>query len=239
MPDFFAAQTHLAQSVRMAAIGELASGIAHQINNPLTTIIADAQLILQMLPADHPAHESAEAIEQAGWRAQQVVQLLLEFSQPGSGQLGYFSINGAIQRALTLVGANIQSNGVSTLVELDETLPPVCGNTRQIEDLFVNLLLLARDATADGRLHTIRVRTWKEENHVGIEFHDDGKAIPPDQIDRIFEPDFFESKIGRGRGLELSICREIVRKNQGQIMAVSNPEHGTIFQVLFPVEVRA
>ncbi len=81
-PETQADQTRLAQSVRLAAIGELASGVAHLINNPLTTIIADAQIILQMLPPDHPARESAEAIEEAGWRAQRVVQLLLEFSQP-------------------------------------------------------------------------------------------------------------------------------------------------------------
>ncbi len=223
----------------MAAIGELASGVAHQINNPLTTIIADAQLIQQMLPAEHPARESAEAIEQAGWKAQQVVELLLEFSQPATGQLGEVSINDTIQRALTLVGANIQSNGVSLQVELDESLPSVRGYARQVEDLFVNLLLLARDATADGCPHTIYVRTWRGEQGVIIEFQDDGKMIPPEQVDLVFEPDFFESKIGRGCGIELSICREIVRQHLGQIVVRSDYEHGTIFQVRFPVEVQA
>jgi signal transduction histidine kinase len=122
---------------------------------------------------------------------------------------------------------------------MSETLPLIRGNPRQIEDLWVNLLLLSRDATVDGAAHTIRVRTWAEaQDCIAVEIYDDGKPIPPDELDTIFEPNFVESKIGRGSGMELSICREIVRQHQGKISAESVPGHGTIFQVRFPVEVQ-
>ena len=98
-----AAQSQLIQSARMATIGEVASGVAHQIYNPLTTIIADAQILLRSLAEDHPGRESAEAIEQAGWRLQQVVQRLMEFSRPAGETLEPVSVIQTIQSAISLV----------------------------------------------------------------------------------------------------------------------------------------
>jgi two-component system NtrC family sensor kinase len=237
------AQTHLTQAARLAMIGEMASGIAHQINNPLTTIIADAHLLLRSLPPESPAHESAEAIQQAGWRLQEAVQRLLEFSRPATTTLEALSVNHTIQRALLLVGAHIEAAGISLESRLQEGLPAVRGNARQLEDLWVNLLLLARDAVSavvprrNGRADSIRICTKaRSSGTVTIEIRDDGIRIPADQLASIFEPNFIGPTNGRGTGMELSICREIVRQHGGQITAESNPDHDTIFCVTLPAE---
>ena len=123
-----AAQAQLVHAARMATIGEVASGVAHQIYNPLTTIIADAQILLRQLPARQTGRESAEAIEQAGWRLQKVVQRLMEFSRPATETLSSLSVNETIQSALSLVHASIESIGGQLEAQLGDELPQ---HTRQ------------------------------------------------------------------------------------------------------------
>lgn len=232
--DLQAALAHLTQAARLAAIGELASGIAHRINNPLTTIIGNSQLLKGELEENSTAKEYVEDIEKAGWKAQEVVKQLLDFSRPSTGTQEVLSVSDTIQNALELVGAQIQATGVNLALNLRKDLPPVLGITRQVEDLWVNLLLLARDATSDGKSHVIQVKAWENNHQVVVEISDDGRPVPGDQIEQIFEPDFIGSNIGRGTGLELSICREIVRQHHGQISATSN-NCETVFQVTLPV----
>lgn len=232
-----AAQTHLVQAARMATIGEISSGVAHQIYNPLTTIIADAQILLRKLPTHQPGRDSAEAIEQAGWRLQKVVQRLMEFSRPPTDTLGSLDVNKSIRQALSLVGAQIEAVGCRLKINLVDNLPKVRGNARQLEDLWVNLLLLARDASSDGQSHNIRINSRiGPKNTVIVEICDDGEPIPPNKLPTIFEPDFVGPAGSRGTGLELSICREIVRQHRGKITAESSPEHDTIFRVVLPSE---
>jgi PAS domain S-box-containing protein len=235
-----AAQARLARSARQAAIGELASGVAHHINNPLTTVIAESQLLLLNLPGDHPARESAVAIEQAGWRVQRTVQQLVDFSQPTSDTLEKLSINDTITSALDLISDRIQSTGNRLEVDLEEGLPELQGNRQQLCDLWLNLLMLARDATADGQPHKISIRSKiTADGLVSVEVHDDGRPIPHEDMATLFEPDFIKSIGGRGTGIELNICQEIVRHHHGEINAESSPESGTSFYVNLPVEVKS
>lgn len=236
-----AAQTHLVHAARLATIGEVASGVAHQIYNPLTTIIADAQILLRQLPASQPGRESAEAIEQAGWRLQKVVQRLLEFTRPETQALSLLSVNETVQRALSLVHASIESIGGQLEAQLGEGLPQVRGNAQQLESLWVNLLLLARDAIAvqmtNDHQPAIRVITRAQTlAEVRVEVWDNGRPIPAEQRATIFEPNFVGPTSGRGTGMELSICREIVRQHGGQIAAKSTSDHDTIIFVTLPAE---
>jgi PAS domain S-box-containing protein len=233
-----AIQAHLIQAARMATIGEVASGVAHQIYNPLTTIIADAQILLRQLPADQRERESAEAIEQAGWRLQRVVQQLMEFSRPASETLVSLSVNDTIQQALSLVTMQIEAAGIRLEVTLSEEPLMVHGSEGQLENLWINLILLARDACLSDQGHTIWVSSHREaDGRATVEIRDDGKPIPAGQLGSIFEPDFAGQAGGRGTGMELSVCREIVRQHGGQISAESSPGHDTIFRVLLPAEV--
>lgn len=242
-----AAQAHLVQSARLATIGEVASGVAHQIYNPLTSIIAEAQILLRSLPASHTGRDSARDIEQAGWRMQQVVQRLLEFSRPETGTLKTLALNDTIQSALSLVSAQIEATGCHLEIDLHKNLPPVNGNAGQLESLWVNLLLLGseavrRHAGLDKRTHTISLHSSKgPPGTVLVEVRDTGKPIPPEQLATIFEPNFLttagSAAGGRGTGMELSVCREIVRQHGGQITADSASDRDTIFRVVLPVEV--
>lgn len=231
-------QFHLINAARLATIGEVASGVAHQIYNPLTTIIADAQILKRSLPEDHEGSESVEAIEQAGWRLQKVVQRLMDFSRPPSEALSILSLNDTIQHALSLVSMQIEASGIRLAVTLADELLQVNGNQQQLENLWINLLLLANEACMKGQGQLIRVASRREENgQLIVEISDDGKPILPEKISLIFEPDFANSDSGRGSGMELSVCREIVRQHNGQITAESHAGRDTIFRITLPGEV--
>jgi len=232
------AYTRLAQSARLAAVGELASGVAHHINNPLTAVIAESQLLLRALSPDHPGRVSAETIEQAGWRVQKTVQRLLEYSRPVSSTLDLIDINATMQEALALVGEHIQATGLSLVSDLAPALPLVWGNFYRLVDLWVNLLLFARDRVQDGQPHTIETRVLRgQAGHILVEIKDSGLPLDPEKLAHIFEPDFFQSITESGSGIELSICQEIVRQHNGQIVVTSDIQHGTLFQVSIPIEV--
>jgi two-component system sensor kinase FixL len=233
-----AAQASLVESTRLAALGELASGVAHQINNPLTAIIAESQILGRELTPESPGRESATIIEQAGWKAQQAVQDLLEFSRASPDALQPLSVNETIRKAVRMVGAPIQAGGGGLETQLAEGLPDVPGYPARLEDLWVNLLLLARDAISDGRPHRIFVRSGVGGTKaVKVEVGDDGREIPPHELESLFEPHFTGAVAGRGNGMEYSICREIVRQHGGQIRATSSPDFGTIVEVELPTEV--
>jgi PAS domain S-box-containing protein len=232
-----AAQARLNQSARLAAVGELAAGLAHHINNPLTAIIAEAQLLLQDLAEGHPDREAVKVIENSGWRVQKAVQRLLDFSRPVPGTPESVAINQTIEDALALVGDPIRSIGIALQVVLADRLPNVHGNARQFADVWVNLLLLARDAASHNPPHTIRIGSYASPTgYVTVEVYDDGIPIPPEELKGIFEPNFLRPAGGRGTGIEFSICHEIISQYDGQFTVESSAENGTIFRVCFRTE---
>jgi PAS domain S-box-containing protein len=233
-----AAEASLVESARLAAIGELAAGVAHQINNPLTAIIAEAQILGRGLAAEAPGRESAAIIERAGWKAQQAVQDLLEFSRSTPDTIQSLSVNETIQIAVRMVGAPIQAAGGGLEIQLEDKVPSVQGYPTRLEDVWVNLLLLARDATSDGSPHKIFVRSKAfGKDAVVVEVGDDGTMIPSSELESLFEPHFTGAVAGRGNGMEYCICREIVRQHGGQIRATSAADFGTIIEVTLPAEV--
>jgi len=235
------AQTHLAQNARMAAIGEIAASIAHQISNPLTTIIAESQILAHSISDTRSEYESVAAIEKAGWRAQSVIQELVKFSEPGKSSNELVSINETIEKALLLTGAHIQSNGFTNLkINLSSNLPLVKGNVQQLEDLWVTLLILARNATIESQNQQIEIQSTKNTMPPGvlITISDDGIPIHEDQLDTIFEPQLIPTGLGRGTGIELSLCREIVRQHQGTISA-KIVDDITKFEIYLPGEPKS
>jgi PAS domain S-box-containing protein len=226
-------QTKLTQATRLVAIGELAAGVAHQISNPLTTIIAEAQILGMRLRDDPEGTESTQAIETAGWRAQQVVQELMKFSQAVPDDFGPVQINKTIEAALTLLGADIRSKNIDLSVNLDATLPVIYGNERQLEDLWVNLLLVMKSFVSETPNRVIRISSCSEEDSAAvIEFSDNGRFISNDELEHIFEPSLIPTSNRSITGMELSICREITRQNHGEII-VKSSDQGTTFHVKF------
>jgi signal transduction histidine kinase len=137
-----------------------------------------------------------------------------------------------------LIGAPIQAGGGGLEIQLAKDLPPVQGYPARLEDLWLNLLLLARDAIADGLPHKIYVRSRaRGKQAVIVEVEDDGREVPAHELESLFEPHFAGPVAGRGNGMEYSICREIVRQHGGQIRAMSSADFGTIVAVELPTEV--
>lgn len=230
-----AAQNRLAQTSRLASLGQLAAGVAHQISNPLTTVIADAQLLLNVLERDHPGYESADAIATAGWRAQQVIAELMKFSQPPEDEQELVDLNETIRRALMLVETYIQVAQTNLSVSLPNQPQYLIGNSRQLTDVWVNLLLLARPTFSEHEPQNITVSVQPQgETEILVKICDDGQPIPPDQLETIFEPQLIPTgEAGRGTGIELSLCREIVRQHRGTI-SLTSKDHLTEFIIVFP-----
>jgi signal transduction histidine kinase len=174
---------------------------------------------------------------------QKAVQRLMEFSRPATSSLESLSVNETIEHACELVEVYLATRGVTIELSLAPGLPRVYGNARQLEDLWVNLLLMARDritrqAAEDGQPHHIRLASsLTPESQVCVRVNDDGELIEPTRLNTIFEPDFVAALGGRGTGLELSICREIVRQHRGQVAAESAPGAGNIFTIFLPPEI--
>jgi PAS domain S-box-containing protein len=230
------AQTKLTQATRLAAIGELAAGVAHQINNPLTTIIAEAQILGMRLRDDAEGSESTQAIEAAGWQAQRVVQELMKFSQSAPNEFGMVEINQTIQTAITLVGADIEAKGISLNTQFCSEELAINGNESQLEDLWINLLLVLRSFPSNKMMRCIQVKTYIDQDQIVVDFSDDGYCISAEDLDRIFEPSLIPTSNHSITGMELSICREITRQNHGEILVHSN-QKDTTFQVKFLREV--
>jgi signal transduction histidine kinase len=165
------------------------------------------------------------------------VQRLLDFSRPAPGTPESVAVNQTIEDALALVGDPIRSIGIALQVDLAEQLPKVHGNARHFADVWVNLLLLARDAASKNPPHSIRISSSAgQAGFVTVEVFDDGSPIPPGELETIFQPNFLRPVGGRGTGIEFSICHEIITQYEGQFTVESTAENGTIFRVRFRTE---
>jgi PAS domain S-box-containing protein len=235
-----AAYAQLAQSTRLATIGELTSIFGHHIHNPLTTIIAEAQLLLRDADQQNPGRESLVAIEEAGWRIQKALQQLLKFSCPEVEEFSTVSVNETIKSAVAFMRDHLSQSGIGLEIDLADDLPFIRGQEHHLQDLWINLLLLARNATyGDSFQHHIRVQSRRLEGPdyiIQVDIADDGETIPPEEMPTLFEPNFLKSLGRRGGGIELSICDEIVRQHLGRIWVESAPVSGAVFHVNFPAE---
>lgn len=224
----------LSEQRRLAAVGELAASVAHQINNPLTAILAEAQLGLRDPGLDVDLRPAFEAIEQAGWRAQQVVDTLLQYSKPGDDTLQEVSIRNTLDRALTLVGASFAIDHVELKISCPGGNRLVRANPNQLVNLWVNLLLSTRALFQNGCDHTVLVDVIDEGSAVRIEMLVSGVKALADEAAALLEPGM--SPPGYGSGMELSICREIARQNHGSLTA-KTIDRDILFRIEFPAEV--
>ncbi len=227
-----AAQSQLAQSARLSSIGKLASSVAHQISNPLTTIIADGQYLLHLMKNDQDMREAADAIVKAGWRAQRVIEELMKFSEPSRSVFENISLNETIQVAVLLTGSHLQAAGIQLTLELPEISQEISGNPQQLTDLWVNLLL-NRSSDPDNHPKRIWIKMEDLPEKIIVKVMDDGTSIPEDQAESIFEPQLIPTSASHGTGIELSLCREIARQHNGTII-VSSHEGLTTFEIVLP-----
>jgi PAS domain S-box-containing protein len=232
-------QEQLIQSEKMSAIGQLVSGVAHELNNPLAGISAFAQLLLaeKRFPPDQ--RTAAETIYSEARRASRIVQNLLTFARQHKAEKGPAAMNQVLDDTLELRGYELRVRGIDVRREYDEALPDTMGDAHQLQQVFLNLITNAEQAMerAEGRHHRLTVRTRRSGDAIRIEIEDTGSGIPVNLLERIFNPFFTTKPTGHGTGLGLSISLGIVREHEGRIWAENGPQGGARFVVELPVIV--
>jgi len=234
LADLREAHTHLVRTTRLSAAGEIAAGVAHQINTPLTTVIAEAYLMgLNLEPTD-PNYESANSIREAAMRAAMVVRRLLDLTRTHPYAMELLDINDSLESSIAVIRAQIGSHVSRLEVDLHPNLPPVKASSQHLEDIWINLLLNARDAvrTVKGGLIRVTTRPNDTRDSVVVTVQDNGVGIPADKLEHVFEP-FFTTK-EYGTGLGLSICHEVVTHHGGRIAVESVEGEGTTFTITLP-----
>lgn len=231
-------QSKLVQTARLTAMGELAAAVAHQINNPLTTILVDSELLLRDLPDEYPGRESLTAIHRSGQRAHEVVRRLLTMAreQPSDDGIVAVDVNETIHNTLMLVKGHIQQGGVQVRLSLESELPPVAAPSGQLEDVWLNLLMNARDAVSNCSTREIGIasRGMPADDAIEVTIWDTGVGIPHEQLEEVFEPFYTSKPPGEGTGLGLHICRQIVDKCGGKLNVESVEREGTRFFIRLP-----
>lgn len=229
----------MVQNAKLSAVGRLASGVAHEINNPLGVILGFAEGILFDLKAGDPLEDPLRQIEKETIRCRDLVQDLLTFSRVSRSEREPLDLNQTVESALSLIKAEARLHNVEIVTSLAPNLPPVLGTPNQIQQVVINLSNNALDAMSDHGTLTVKTDLLKEEKltWVTLSVIDTGSGIPADVLSRIFEPFFTTKPIGKGTGLGLGLVHEIVQKHSGTIQVESRPGH-TVFLVKFPAPDR-
>jgi signal transduction histidine kinase len=227
---FVIVQEDLSERARLeqlSAVGVLAAAVAHEINNPMTTILGYAKLLEEV----HPEISQLQLVVEEADRVQQIIRHLLDFSRQEPGPISPTDLNTAVGHTLKLIAPQLRKRSIEVRTELLASLPTIEADARRLEQVFVNLAQNAAQAMDGGG--TLTVRTMVREGHVAVEFQDTGCGISADPIDRIFEPFFTTKGPGVGTGLGLAISREIVADHGGELQVESKPGQGATFRVVF------
>src|SRR6266705_5177632 len=230
-------QEQLIQSEKMSAIGQLVSGVAHELNNPLAGISAFAQLLLaeKRFPPDQ--RTAAETIYSEARRASRIVQNLLTFARQHKAEKVLTAINQVLDDTLELRAYELRVRGIDVRREYDESLPDTMADAHQLQQVFLNLITNAEQAMEqrDGHHHRLTVSTRRNADAIRIEVEDTGAGIPANLLERIFNPFFTTKPTGSGTGLGLSISLGIVREHGGRIWAENAPQGGARFVIELPL----
>ncbi|MGB9640670.1 MAG: ATP-binding protein [Anaerolineales bacterium] len=229
-------EASLAQSEKLAAVGQLAAGLAHEINNPLTAIIANTQLLQRELQADADIMEMIDLIARAGQRAAQVVRNLLDMARKEEYIFEPVDLDQTLQKAFALVQHELVARSIQLSYEPAEGLPKILASKDHLQGVWVNLLTNAIDSFEEGDHREIHVASTLQNNEVRVIFMDNGKGIPSEKLNRIFEPFYTTKAPGRGTGLGLSLCHRIIKQHGGSIHVDSEVGVGTIFTVALPID---
>jgi PAS domain S-box-containing protein len=228
-------RSKLMHAEKMAAVGQLVSGVAHEVNNPLTAILGFTDLLMENPELPESARRDLRVILQEAQRTKQIVQNLLSFARQMPPQRQPVQVNSILQRTVHLRSYDFISHGIQVVERLDESLPQVIGDSHQLQQVFLNILNNAYDAVRESpRPARIEITSARAEAFVEISFRDNGPGVP--DPGPIFDPFFTTKDVGKGTGLGLSICYGIVREHGGEIVCHNNPDsEGATFIVRLPV----
>jgi two-component system, NtrC family, sensor kinase len=218
---------------KLTALGRMAAGVAHEINNPMGGILVYSTMLLDQVPEEGPVHEGLEIIVQETVRCKRIIQELLDFSRERPPQKKMADLNSVMEKALSILDNEFRLRHIQMEKDLSPDLPPVFLDVNQIQQVFMNLLINAVEALQDQGRISISTRPGPEGEFVLVEIADNGCGIPAENLSRIFEP-FFSTK-EKGTGLGLSVSFGIIENHQGRIEVFSLPGSGTRFSINLPV----
>lgn len=232
-------EEQLARSEKLAAVGQLAAGVAHEINNPLGGILVYSYLMLEDLPPDHPERPQVEKIIREATRCKEIIKGLLDFSRQHPSRLQPIDMNALVTELLGLVENHLNFQNVGLQKNLAVDLPPVQGDKSKLEQVFINLFMNAGEAMAGHGILTVTTG-MNAQGAVEIRISDTGPGIHPDHLPRLFDPFFTTKEVGRGVGLGLSVSYGIIQQHRGRIYVDVTGFIGTTFVIELPaVKVRS
>jgi PAS domain S-box-containing protein len=233
-------QAHLIQVGKMRALGDLVAGVAHELNNPLMAADTFLHVIREKLSPEDENQRRLELIQKCHERIAKIINHLRDFSRQSEFDFRPMNVTEPIENALMITGQQMINHGIRIVKEFQPDLPKIRGDANQLEQVFLNLISNARDAMekADRKKELtitaslLRHNGW---NEVEVVVKDTGNGIPPENLDKVFEPFFSTKEVGRGTGLGLSICYGIIEAHGGRIEVESRVNEGTTFRVFLPV----
>jgi PAS domain S-box-containing protein len=228
-------EQQVVQSERLAAMGAMIGGVAHELNNPLTSILGVSEL-LQDTETNETTRKQLAMLQQQARRAAEIVQNLTYFSRPPAPGKSKINLVEVVERTLNLHAYSLRKNNITVDFLKEAGVPYALGDPHQLMQVFLNLILNAEHAIRDARdKGTLRIRLGKADNTVWVSFHDDGPGIAKENMSSIFDPFYTTKRPGRGTGLGLSICKSVMKEHNGSIEAANSPEGGAVFTVTLPV----
>jgi PAS domain S-box-containing protein len=228
-------EQQVVQSERLAAMGAMIGGVAHELNNPLTSILGVSEL-LQDTETNETTRKQLAMLQQQARRAAEIVQNLTYFSRPPAPGKSKINLVEVVERTLNLHAYSLRKNNITVDFLKEAGVPYALGDPHQLMQVFLNLILNAEHAIRDARdKGTLRIRLGRADNTVWVSFHDDGPGIAKENMSSIFDPFYTTKRPGRGTGLGLSICKSVMKEHNGSIEAANSPEGGAVFTVTLPV----
>ncbi len=227
-------ENQLLQAEKLSSIGLLAAGIAHEINTPLTGVCSYTQMLVKETPPSDPRHEILKKIETQGFRASTIVDNLLNFARVSDRDFSEVNVNSLMVETLSLMDHQFRKSDVEVKLDLDASLPVTLANGGKLQQVFMNLVLNARDAMPQGGKLT--VRTYQEDSQLVVKIQDSGTGISEENVKKIYDPFFTTKKAGEGSGLGLSVSYGIIREHSGRINVDSTSGQGTTFRLHLPVK---
>ena len=230
------AQSRIRESARLAIAGQLAAGVAHELNNPLQGIIAYAHMLLEKVPPDSPLRPSLQKIAAQADRSREIIRGLLDFARPRPPHVRPANVNVILQECVALVENQAMFHNIRVIRNLQPDLPAAVVDPSQMQQVFMNMIVNAAEAMAGTGTLILSTRFDPAQRRIEIAISDTGHGIRPEDLERIFDPFFTTKPSGHGVGLGLAISYGIVKEHKGTITVQSEVGKGTTFTITLPVE---